>query len=127
MILRAIRQLKQCRHLEGTEARDTVWIGVCWKNIASDFAEVVRKYARFEAAFGATNSRILIAQVRVACWTQYGGQLKEQNALHRLMNVPGLKFPIVREDLGFYSASVTADPRRLSAHRRYLNITTLSV
>ncbi|WP_154060610.1 biotin/lipoyl-containing protein, partial [Klebsiella grimontii] len=57
-------------------------------------------YHAFEGQLKGTDSRILVAQVPGGMLTNLEGQLKQQNAAHRLDEVLA-EIPRVREDLGF--------------------------
>ncbi|HFP9349999.1 TPA: sodium-extruding oxaloacetate decarboxylase subunit alpha, partial [Klebsiella michiganensis] len=70
------------------------------ESIAAYFREVRRKYHAFEGQLKGTDSRILVAQVPGGMLTNLEGQLKQQNAAHRLDEVLA-EIPRVREDLGF--------------------------
>lgn len=70
------------------------------ESIAAYFREVRRKYHTFEGQLKGTDSRILVAQVPGGMLTNLEGQLKQQNAAHRLDEVLA-EIPRVREDLGF--------------------------
>ncbi|HHD7497049.1 TPA: sodium-extruding oxaloacetate decarboxylase subunit alpha, partial [Klebsiella oxytoca] len=70
------------------------------ESIAAYFREVRRKYHAFEGRLKGTDSRILVAQVPGGMLTNLEGQLKQQNAAHRLDEVLE-EIPRVREDLGF--------------------------
>ncbi|HDT0440315.1 TPA: pyruvate carboxylase subunit B, partial [Klebsiella aerogenes] len=70
------------------------------ESIAAYFREVRKKYHAFEGQLKGTDSRILVAQVPGGMLTNLEGQLKQQNAAHRLDEVLA-EIPRVREDLGF--------------------------
>ena len=85
--------------LAGTE-HDTGLDILKLESIAAYFREVRRKYHAFEGQLKGTDSRILVAQVPGGMLTNLEGQLKQQNAAHRLDEVLE-EIPRVREDLGF--------------------------
>ncbi|HDX9162513.1 TPA: sodium-extruding oxaloacetate decarboxylase subunit alpha, partial [Klebsiella oxytoca] len=85
--------------LAGTE-HDTGLDILRLESIAAYFREVRRKYHAFEGQLKGTDSRILVAQVPGGMLTNLEGQLKQQNAAHRLDEVLE-EIPRVREDLGF--------------------------
>ena len=85
--------------LAGTE-HDTGLDILRLESIAAYFREVRRKYHAFEGQLKGTDSRILVAQVPGGMLTNLEGQLKQQNAAHRLDEVLA-EIPRVREDLGF--------------------------
>ena len=85
--------------LAGTE-HDTGLDILKLESIAAYFREVRRKYHAFEGQLKGTDSRILVAQVPGGMLTNLEGQLKQQNAAHRLDEVLA-EIPRVREDLGF--------------------------
>ena len=85
--------------LAGTE-HDTGLDILELESIAAYFREVRRKYHAFEGQLKGTDSRILVAQVPGGMLTNLEGQLKQQNAAHRLDEVLA-EIPRVREDLGF--------------------------
>ncbi|WP_410011091.1 sodium-extruding oxaloacetate decarboxylase subunit alpha [Salmonella enterica] len=70
------------------------------ESIAAYFREVRKKYHAFEGQLKGYDSRILVAQVPGGMLTNLEGQLKQQNAAHRLDEVLA-EIPRVREDLGF--------------------------
>ncbi|EGH6985584.1 biotin/lipoyl-binding protein, partial [Salmonella enterica subsp. enterica serovar Havana] len=70
------------------------------ESIAAYFREVRKKYHAFEGQLRGYDSRILVAQVPGGMLTNLEGQLKQQNAAHRLDEVLA-EIPRVREDLGF--------------------------
>ncbi|MIL72753.1 biotin/lipoyl-binding protein, partial [Salmonella enterica] len=85
--------------LAGTE-HDTGLDILKLENIAAYFREVRKKYHAFEGQLKGYDSRILVAQVPGGMLTNLEGQLKQQNAAHRLDEVLA-EIPRVREDLGF--------------------------
>ena len=85
--------------LAGTE-HDTGLDILKLESIAAYFREARRKYHAFEGQLKGTDSRILVAQVPGGMLTNLEGQLKQQNAAHRLDEVLA-EIPRVREDLGF--------------------------
>lgn len=80
--------------------RDTGLDLALLEDIAADFREVRKKYAKFEGALRGVDSRILVAQVPGGMLTNMESQLKEQGAADRLDEVL-LEIPRVRKDLGF--------------------------
>ncbi|STW31693.1 oxaloacetate decarboxylase [Klebsiella michiganensis] len=72
--------------LAGTE-HDTGLDILRLESIAAYFREVRRKYHAFEGQLKGTDSRILVAQVPGGMLTNLEGQLKQQNAAHRLDEV----------------------------------------
>ena len=70
------------------------------EEIAADFREVRKKYARFEGSLKGIDSRILVAQVPGGMLTNMESQLREQGAGDRLDEVLD-EIPRVREELGF--------------------------
>jgi oxaloacetate decarboxylase alpha subunit len=85
--------------LQGTE-RDTGLGLTLLEEIAADFREVRKKYAKFEGSLRGIDSRILVAQVPGGMLTNMENQLREQNAADRLDAVLE-EIPRVREDLGY--------------------------
>jgi oxaloacetate decarboxylase alpha subunit len=100
------------------------------EEIAADFREVRKKYARFEGALKGVDSRILVAQVPGGMLTNMENQLREQGAEDRLDEVLE-EIPRVREDLG-YIALVTPTSQIVGSQavlnvlmgERYKSITT---
>jgi oxaloacetate decarboxylase alpha subunit len=70
------------------------------EEIAADFREVRKKYAKFEGSLRGIDSRILVAQVPGGMLTNLESQLQLQNAENRFDEVLE-EIPQVREDLGF--------------------------
>jgi oxaloacetate decarboxylase alpha subunit len=87
------------------------------ESIAAYFREVRRKYHAFEGQLKGTDSRILVAQVPGGMLTNLEGQLKQQNAAHRLDEVLA-EIPACARTSALSRWSPR--PRRLSAPRRCL-------
>ncbi len=82
------------------QERDTGLDLLQLEDIAADFRQIRKKYARFEGALKGIDSRILVAQVPGGMLTNMENQLREQNASDKLDQVLE-EIPRVREDLGF--------------------------
>jgi oxaloacetate decarboxylase alpha subunit len=70
------------------------------EEIAADFREVRKKYAKFEGSLKGIDSRILVAQVPGGMLTNLESQLQLQNAENRFDEVLE-EIPKVRKDLGY--------------------------
>jgi oxaloacetate decarboxylase alpha subunit len=68
--------------------------------IADYFAEIRKKYAKFESILPGVDTNVLVYQIPGGMTTNLVNQLREQNALNKLSDV--LKeVPIVRKELGY--------------------------
>ena len=68
--------------------------------VAAEFAEVRKKYRRFESPFTGIDSQILISQVPGGMLSSMSDQLAQQNMLGRMKEVLD-EVPRVREDMGY--------------------------
>jgi oxaloacetate decarboxylase alpha subunit len=84
--------------LEGTD-RDTGLDINLIEEVASDFRNVRKKYAKFEGSLRGVDSRILIAQVPGGMLTNLENQMREQGATEKVDEVLE-EIPRVRKDLG---------------------------
>jgi oxaloacetate decarboxylase alpha subunit len=80
--------------------RDTGMDLALLTEISDYFAEVRKKYAKFESALPGVDTNVLAYQIPGGMTSNLVNQLREQNALNRLSDV--LKeVPIVRKELGY--------------------------
>ncbi len=70
------------------------------QEIAAYFAEVRKKYRRFESEFTGVDTRVQLSQVPGGMMSNLAKQLEEQGALHRILEVFD-EIPRVRHDLGY--------------------------
>jgi pyruvate/oxaloacetate carboxyltransferase len=80
--------------------RDTGIDLVLLNEIAEYFAEIRKKYVKFESTLPGVDTNVLVYQIPGGMTTNLVNQLREQNALNKLGDV--LKeVPIVRKELGY--------------------------
>ena len=85
--------------LEGTEY-DTGLDLAKLQEVNNYFAEVRKKYYRFESEFTGVDSRVHVFQVPGGMISNLANQLQEHNALDRMNDVYE-EIPLVRKDLGY--------------------------